>query len=98
MIAFLSGCLARYMNCVAFDVIHSSVNPTILCFAVFHYYGNSAVPHLWTAIRSVHKALLQYVNHWLPGTSDMQDKLGDLKVTDFYSVYGLSWHDGLLIH
>ena len=79
---YFSGCIARYMNCVVFDMIHSSANPTILCLAVHHYYGNTMVPEHLNSIRSVHATLLQYVDYWLPGEIQMQDKIGYFKVFD----------------
>jgi len=80
MDAFSSGCIARYMNRVVFEVIHSSKNPTILCCVVSHYYGNTVVPEHLKALRSMHEALLQYVSYWLPGS--MQDKTAHSKVFD----------------
>lgn len=62
----LSGCIARYMNCVIFDVIHSTLNPVILCFTVLHYYGSMELPDHLIVIRSLHQALKQYVSCWCP--------------------------------
>lgn len=75
-----SGCIAQYMNCVIFDMIHSALNPAILCFSVLHYYGSIELPDHLTVIRSLHKALLQYVNCWFPGPMQLQGVTDVLKV------------------
>ena len=67
-----SGCIARYMNCVIFDMIHSTLNPAILCFTVFHCYGSIELPDHLTVIRSLHRALLQYVSCWFPGSVQLE--------------------------
>ena len=67
-----SGCIARYMNCVIFDMIHSTLNPAILCFTVLHYYSNIELSDHLIVIRSLHKALVQYVNCWCPAPMQVQ--------------------------
>ena len=71
------------MNCVIFNMIHCSMNSTFLSFVVCHYYGNTVIPGHLMAVRSLHKAVPQYVRCWLPGAN--QDKLGYFEVfTLFY--------------
>lgn len=70
-------------------MIHSALNPTILCFAVFHYYGSIEVPEHMTATKSLHRALLQYVSYWLPGPIQLQRIHGCLKVLDRMYVLSL---------
>ena len=91
-----SDCISRYMNCVIFHMIHGAVKPSILCSAVSHYYASIEVPQHLTAIQNLHKALLQYVSYWLPG-SQQQDLFGFLKVLD--GIYFLSlplWENTLI--
>ena len=68
------------MNCVIFDMIHSALNATILCFVVCHYFGGTEVPQHMTTVRSAHEALLHYVSYWMPRMTKLQDKIGYLKV------------------
>ena len=63
------------MNCLVFEMIHISANPAILCFAVCHYYTEMVVADHLNAIRSLHVALLQYVNNWLPSAVQIQDSI-----------------------
>ena len=65
------------MNCVIFDMIHSTLNPAILCFTVLYYYGSIKLSDQLIVIRSLHKALVQYVNCWFPAPMQVQ---GVLKV------------------
>ena len=64
------------MNLVVCDMLHSVVNPTILCFAVSHYYEKIVVPVAWAGIRSTHRALLNHVKYWIGDDA----KIGDLQV------------------
>lgn len=66
------------MNCVIFDMIHCSVYPIIVGFAVCRYYENTDIPRHLKALRGVHQALLQYVSYWLPEA--IQEKFRHFKV------------------
>ena len=79
-LSFSSGCIAKYMNCVISDMIHSAMNPTILCFVVCHYVSNTEVSQHMARVRSAHKALLHYLSDWMPSFTQLQDKIDYLKV------------------
>ena len=68
------------MNCVIFDMIHSTLNPVILCFTVLHFYGSIELSDHLTVIRSLHQSLLQYVKCWLPVPMRVEGVTDDLKV------------------
>ncbi|XP_022797243.1 uncharacterized protein LOC111335571 [Stylophora pistillata] len=78
--ALTLGCIAKYMNCVISDMIHSAMNSTILCFVVCHYIGGTEVPQHVAIVRSVHKALLHYLSYWVPSSDKLQDKIDFLKL------------------
>ena len=79
-LSFSSGCIAKYMNCVISDMIHSAMNPTILCFVVCHYVSDTEVSQHMATVRSAHKALLHYLSYWMPSFTQLQDKIDYLKV------------------
>lgn len=59
-------------------MIHCSMNPFILSFVVCHYYGNTVIPEHLMTMRTLHKAVPEYVRCWLPGAN--QDKLAYFEV------------------
>ena len=77
------------MNCVIFDMIHSAMNPGILCFTVLHYYGRIELSDHLIVIRNLHKALVQYVNCWFHAPMQVQGLAGVLKVMCFNALIGL---------
>ena len=71
------------MNCVIFDMIHSTLNQAILCFTVLHYYDNIELSDHLIVIRSLHEALVQFVNCWFPAPTQVQGVTSVVKVMCF---------------
>ena len=62
-----------------FDLIHCSVDPTLVSFVVCRCYSNIVIPdHLAATVSSVHEAVLCYAGQWLPRAT--KEKFGSFKV------------------
>ena len=69
------------MNCIIFDLIHCSANPTILSYVVCNYYAKTVIPDHLAAIRIVHEAVLCYAGYWLPET--IKETFSDFEVCEY---------------